>query len=280
MENLKEIIKYWLLPDGVANMLREFKSADPRIRMLCRPNVRLKNIHQGKRCFILCNGPSVLKQSLLPLKNEIVFSVSNAYHHKDYLAIQPKYHCAVRISYNKCFHYEDALSWFKEMHSRIGSAELFLDAAEASMIKNNKLFVGRKINYFSSGASWNEKNADIIDISRRIPGITTVPILCIIIAIYMGFKDIYLIGVDHDFWKTGEYKHFFEQTVLKGKDESTYPDGKLKDPLYSQFLIFGTILRQYWHMHNIARANNMSIFNATEGGALEEFKRVKFESLF
>jgi hypothetical protein len=59
-----------------------------------------------------------------------------------------------------------------------------------------------------------------------------------------------------------------------------HENGKLKLTLFQQFLGFGTLLRQYWVVHNIARNNGFFIFNATEGGALEEFPRVKFESLF
>jgi hypothetical protein len=237
-------------------------------------------MHQKERCFILGNGPSIKKQDLLLLKNEIVFSVSSGYLHKDYLAIQPRYHCIPQFYYHKYLCPNDIICWFKEMHLKIGTAELFLDAAQEPLIRENKLFPGRKINYLYTGFFRNGINEGILDISKRIPQVHTVPVLCLMIAIYMGFKKIYLIGVEHDGWKTGEYKYFFEPTVLKGKDEAVYPDGKVRDPLYEQFLGFGRALKQYWAMNNIARANNISIFNATEGGAVDEFPRVKFEDLF
>lgn len=279
----KEILKriaYWAVPAGIVDLMRELKTINPVKQALCRNNSKFKGIYRGKRCFIVCNGPSINKQDLMPLKNEIVFSVSSGYHHKDYLTIQPMYHCIPQFGCNKCLRPEDVVAWFKEMHSKIGSAELFLDLFQAPVIKKHGLFPGRKINYVYSGFSRKENITQIVDISRKIPSVSTAPVLCLMVAIYMGFKDIYLLGIDNDFWKTGEYKYFFEPTVLKGKEEHLYPDGKLKDPLYWQFLGFGTLLKQYWHMHNIARANNISIFNATEGGALEEFERVRFESLF
>ena len=280
MKHLKETIRYWLLPDGVADTLRKVRSAHPKNRILCGPNTRFKNMYQGERCFILCNGPSVLKQDLSPLKSEIVFSVSNGYLHKDYLAIQPKYHCIAQLSYNKYMRPDDIITWFKEMHPNLGTAELFLNVSEEPMIRKNRLFSGRKINYFYSGFSRNENHEDIIDISKMVPSVTTVPVLCMMIAMYMGFNKIYLLGVDNDFWKIKEYKYSFEPTILKGKDISADSDGKLSDPMYYQFSAFATLLKQYWHMHNIARSNNISIFNATAGGALEEFERAKFESLF
>lgn len=280
LSGIKNIIFRWVFSPGVADIYRSARTINFRHRVLCRPNSRFKGIHQGERCFILCNGPSVKKQDLLPLKDEIVFSVSSGYHHKDYLAIQPKYHCVPRISFSKYLQPRDVIPWFKEMDEGIGTAELFFDAAEEPLIRENKLFGARRINYVYSGAYRSDTDNKIIDISKKIPGVTTVPVMCMMIALYMGFKNIYLLGVDNDYWKTGEYKYFFEPTALKGKDQCMREDGKPRGPLYEQFLGFGGILKQYWLMRNIALANGANIFNSTEGGALEEFPRVKFESLF
>lgn len=280
---LKKIIKdvaVWTMPAGIVGMARRLRELHPAKNFLCRPNVRLKGAHPGERCFVFCNGPSIKKQDIMPLKSEVVFSVSSGYHHKDYLAIQPRYHCLPRVCYTGYFNTENTVAWFKEMHSGIGNAELFLDVAEAPLVNKLGLFPGRKINYIYSGFRQNVSNSKVIDISKMVPEIGTAPVLCMIIAMYMGFKDIYLLGVDNDYWKTGEYKYFFEQTMMKETNESIFPDGSLRHPLYAQFLGFGSLLKQYNMLHNIARANNISIFNATEGGALEEFPRVKYESLF
>lgn len=232
----------------------------------------------------MCNGPSVNKQNLLLLKNEIVFSVSSGYLHKDYLAIQPRYHCLTPLYYYKDLTAKDAILWFQEMDAKVGRAELFFGTTQEPLIRKNKLFQNTKINYIYAGLLSNESDDKIIDISKKIPGIISVPVLCMIIAMYMGFKEIYLLGLDNDWWRRdGEYKYFYEPTVLKGKGDATDENGKLKYPhnlLFVQFYGFADLLKQYWIIHNRARANNISIYNATEGGAVEEFPRVKFESLF
>jgi hypothetical protein len=280
LSEIKKSAFYWLLPPGIADICKELRATNPLYRALSRPNSRFNGIHQGERCFVLCSGPSIKKQNLMLLKDEIVFAVSSSYYHKDYLAIQPKYHCVPRVKTNKYLHLEDIIAWLKEMDSRIGLAELFLDASQGPLVKQYNLFTARRVNYLYTGFIRNESDKDIIDISGRVPGITTSPILCMIIAMYMGFKEIYLLGVDNDYWRIGEYKYFYEPTIFKGKDESMHPDGRPRDPLYEQFLGFGKLLKQYRMMHNIARANGVEIYNATEGGGLEEYERIKFESLF
>ena len=53
----------------------------------------LKNKYQGKRCFILGNGPSLKQQDLTLLKDEITF-VSNWFVlHDKYEEINPDYYC-------------------------------------------------------------------------------------------------------------------------------------------------------------------------------------------
>jgi hypothetical protein len=71
------------------------------LQRLAAPNTALKFRHQGQRAFILCNGPTTLRQNLLPLAGELVFSVSSGYLHPDYDRIKPRYHCIPQITYDR-----------------------------------------------------------------------------------------------------------------------------------------------------------------------------------
>src|SRR2546426_10536939 len=101
--------------------------------------------------------------------------------------------------------------------------------------------------------------------------------MCLMIAMYMGFTEIFLLGTDHDHFLTGFYRYFYEPTVLKGKDPSTDVQGKVVAPRYDEFHELATLWRQYRAMRDVAEANGVSIFNATHGGALDEFPRVTLE---
>jgi hypothetical protein len=275
---------YWILPTGIINLARAIKQklrgayADKDILRLCEPNIRFKNIHNGRRCFILCNGPSVNNQNLLSLKNEVVFSVSSGYHHKDYGIIRPKYHCQPGLDYTGKLTKEVYKGWYKEMDDDIGDAEIFLNAKDEPFIRENKLFPNRKVNYLYLGMDWDEGRRALIDITRKAPWVQSVPVMCLMIAMYMGFKNIYLLGVELDSFKTGDYKHFYGS---KGVYEDTAVDGngKLIHPLLEEFKINVKLWTQFRILKNIAQANGISIFNATEGGALDEFERVELSAL-
>ena len=124
-------LAYWTIPGGVYNSWINYRTkinkakeedADPLLKSI-EANIIFKDIHKGKRCFIVCNGPSINTQNLLLLQNEIVFSVSSGYHHPDYLNYQPAYHCLPPLSDKEEKITESVvLEWFdhKEYERRFG----------------------------------------------------------------------------------------------------------------------------------------------------------------
>jgi hypothetical protein len=165
------------------------------------------------------------------------------------------------------------------MHGRVGDAELFLSETEAALVEGERLFPGRTVRYLSLTESFDELGEGIIDISGRVPGVQSVPIMCLMIAMYMGMSPIYLLGTDHDHFKTGVYKYFYEPTVLKGKDASVAEDGHVLTSRYQDFHDLAALWRQYRAMREIAQRAGIRIFNATHGGELDEFPRARLEDV-
>ena len=79
----------------------------------------------------------------------------------------------------------------------------------------------------------------------------------------MGFKEIYLLGVDCNYLKGSNQNYFFKDKVIDNKDHNVY-----------------SMILDYQAVQKYAEKNNIKIFNATRGGALEVFPRVDFDSLF
>lgn len=101
------------------------------------------------------------------------------------------------------------------------------------------------------------------DITRIVNSQGTVVVGCIQIAVYMGFKEIYLLGTDCNY-TMGSYDNHF------GGDDK--PD--LIDHSISVMEKGYRMCRDYADEHGI------KIRNATRGGKLEVFERVDFDSLF
>ena len=102
-----------------------------------------------------------------------------------------------------------------------------------------------------------------IDISQKVYGGATVTYPCIQIAIYLGFKKIYLVGVDCNYVKNSVNNYFFKSNVEDNRNHH-------EDRMISSYIA----AKKYADEHGI------KIYNATRGGALEVFERVDFDSLF
>lgn len=89
----------------------------------------------------------------------------------------------------------------------------------------------------------------------------------------MGFKEIYLLGIDHNYRITVSPDG---NIVTNDKVQNHFCDNyalPVVPQLYKSSLAY-LAAQQYASEHNI------KIFNATRGGKLETFERVDFDSLF
>lgn len=247
---------------------------------LLRLNTSLKGSQLGGRCFIVGNGPSAAQLDLSLLQGEMIFSVSNGYLHPDFACYRPRFHCVPQITYGKMTE-ADVVAWFTEMHAHLGNAILFLSATEAKLVEQYGLFQGRIVHYLvlqNGLEAYSHSSA--VDLSKPLPRVESVPVMAIMIAMYLGFKEIYLLGVDHDHFKTGAYEYPFELKVQRGKDVSVAQDGKVLIDRHDDFHSLARLWSQYRSLKQIAWSNNIHIFNATLGGELDEFPRKSFNTLF
>ena len=246
-------------------------------RKILNKNKSIKDIHKNKRCFILCNGPSVKSQNLLLLKDEIVISVSSGYLHDGYSEIKPRYHVVPNMTFGK-FTHEHAIAWFREMDQQLLSDTLFLSAEQYNMVAKSGLLASKNIHYIGMYGDFND-NFCIPRIDKFIPGVQSVPILAIMLAMYMGFNKIYLLGTDHDWFIKTNYSYAFGQILFAGTDPGVHKDGSMPESLLANELPIAAVLwNQYRALHRIAEVNNIKIYNASAGGALDEFDRIDFES--
>jgi hypothetical protein len=266
-----------LLPHGLyvlRHRLRAISTAESLIpREVLAANACLRNRHAGQRCFILGNGPSVKQIDLSYLRGETVFSVSNGYLHKGYATMAPAYHCVPQITYGRMTEAQ-VVSWFREMDQRIGQAELFLSETEAALVHQHGLFLDRKVHYLAFRSSFDDyDNNRIIDLVEPVPRVESVPVMALMIAMYLGFKEIVLVGVDHDHFKTGRYLYAFEPQVQKGKDYAVGGNGEVLISRHDDFQSLARLWRQYRVIRKIAMANGVSIVNASHSSELDEFTR-------
>lgn len=223
----------------------------------------MKGSKQGQRCFVIGNGPSLCTEDLDRLIHEDCFGANKIYKVFPNTDWRPMYYLIV------------------DWHGVIGDE---LDELQAQMYlfgdyffrkngiskQNTVVFYGeRLLDAKLSSFQFSE------DISEQVYLGATVTYAAIQIASYFGYKEIYLLGVDHNYMRVSDgsgkiidnqdakQSHFYKDNDIT----KVYADAEGMTNAY-------IAAKQYADSHGI------NIYNATRGGMLEVFERVDFDSLF
>jgi hypothetical protein len=217
-------------------------------------------IHQGQRCFIIGNGPSLKEMDLSPLRHEVTFGMNRIYLLFEQLGFQTTYYAAV----NRLVIEQSAA----EIVSQVRCPKFIdWDARDLVEFTPDMMFL----------RTYHDEPHFFTDIRRGIWQGSTVTFVAMQIAYYMGFETVVLIGVDHNFVTSGKP----HQTVVSAGDDLNHfsPDyfGKgfrwqLPD-LEGSELAYRMAKFQY-------EQKGREILDATAGGNLQIFKKVEYRSLF
>lgn len=214
--------------------------------------VCFKNLYDGRRCFLVATGPSLVMEDLDLLKrnNEICISVNGIFKAFDKTKWRPDYYIVSDADF--------ALENRKIIDSLKISHKLVSDqCVEFWKYEHDSNVIVYHHNASDCCYDFSE------DISRVSYAGYTITYICMQIAVYMGFKEIYLLGVDCNYSKGSQKNHFMKEDK---PDHMNHNEDKM--------LLAYRSARQYANEHDI------KIYNATRGGMLEVFERVDFDSLF
>jgi len=226
---------------------------------------QLQNSNLGKRCFIIAPGPSLTKQDVEKLKDEVSFAVNKAfkiykewdwkpnyYALLDYTTISKYRSENINFDINECARDKIFLTHLLK-RDITEKCEKILYIHTCHLDNLARKFNKTKLRY-SKNILWGHYSAN------------TVTNFAINVAEYMGFDEIYLLGVDCNY--SGNKQYF---------DNSKNSD--VVDTKTAELIREGQILG-YELMKKEAEKRGIKIYNATRGGALEVFERVDFDSLF
>ena len=214
-----------------------------------------KSIHEGERCFIIATGPSLTTEDIESLKNEYTFSMNSICKLYDQTDWRPTYYA---VQDNHVFmSIEDIIRKHKEVPVFISDNIWRRFRRESDWIEfpTDTMYHAYDM---KNGKYYAKFSGDAHDI---VYDGYSIAYSCLELAVYMGFKEIYLLGCDCTY--TGEKEHFIDSGV---KDRSR----KFATP---KLIVAYTAAKEY------ADKNGIQIFNATRGGVLEVFPRVNLDEI-
>ncbi|MCD6401094.1 MAG: DUF115 domain-containing protein [Anaerolineales bacterium] len=218
-----------------------------------------KNRHQGKRCIIIGNGPSLKKMDLSLLKNEITFGMNRIYLLFPELGFPTTYYVSVNsLVIEQCAQdirdlpIPQFLSW-----------------------RSRKLIMPSDNTMFLHTTYTGPKFAK--DIRTRIWEGATVTYVALQLAFYMGFQQVILIGIDHSFTSKGKPN----TTIVSQGDDPDHFDSKYFGKGFRwQLPDLDTSEFAYRLAKKTYEENGREVLDATIGGKLEVFPKIDFYSLF
>jgi hypothetical protein len=223
----------------------------------------LKDKYRGQRAFIIGNGPSLNRTDLTRLKHEFTFGLNRIYLMFPDLGFSTS--CLVSVNdlvIEQCLSEMDALPIPKFLSWR--SHRFFNPSREIPFLP---IFL----------YSTYESPCFALDARGRLWEGATVTYVALQLAFHMGFQQVILIGVDHNFASKGKAN----QTVVSQGD----------DPNHFSVKYFGEGFRWqlpdldaseigYGMARDAYRQAGRELLDATVGGQLRVFPKVDYNSLF
>lgn len=166
---------------------------DPTIRKCIKKNKSLKNSHVGESCFILGTGPSLKTVDFSRLSDKFVFSVNLLYKNPNFHLLNPNIH----VFADSVFFKEDVAGVIIDDIEQFflkQNVRLFLPIYTQEFIK--KYDLTDRVNIYAPIKHYSNDFHGTIDLTKSVTDFGTVIFQCIQIAIYMGFKTVYLLGCD------------------------------------------------------------------------------------
>lgn len=272
----------WVLPVNVKKLIKlaykfmvKTSERDLQKKAILNKNTTFKNKHKNERVFILGSGPSINKQDLCLLKDEITFSLNSFYLHPENKIISPHYHFISGLAVHP--HMADiATIWFNEIDEKILKPTiLFMNWLDYKFITSNQFLTQKKVFYLSFKKWLGKENTNPVEIdaSKDLYLGNNVGVMALQMALYMGFTKIYLIGFDHDWilrYSDKQSTHFYEpgKSVI---EKSGKTDWNVNNNWHRLFQENAHIWNQYILLNNYAIKNSIEIINCTEGGILDVF---------
>jgi hypothetical protein len=236
-----------------------------------RKLVALKDKHNGKRCFVIGNGPSLQISDLDRLKEEITFASNKIYLAFDQTEWQPTYYTVV-----------DALvaKYNCDVIKQLECFKIFSDMVKHYLSDSQDILWLRHIPHpIRNGKRDLQFSSNVLE---GVYGGWSVIYTQLELALYMGIKEVYLIGIDFSFdipesieetseygeqilEHSGEVNHFHPDYRKPG-EKWTFPKLDLQ---YNAFL----------RAKKAFEAQGGVIYNASRKTALDVFPLADFDEV-
>lgn len=227
---------------------------------------KYKNKHKGERCFLVANGPSLTVEDLNLIRDEYTFGCNKIFYLFDKTEWRPNYYCILDQDY--IARYQDEI--FSHIDMPIFTNDVIAKRIRSENKKGKKVIYSKQI-FYTKFKAWPKLMSYTYATKQG-----TIMSFVMAVALYMGFSEIYVIGMDNTSTTAGN--HFagykedksLEENLKRRIKENGWDAGHWKNETELEMSEF----------QKYAEKNNVKIYNATRGGKLEVFPRRNLDECF
>ncbi|MEN8899018.1 MAG: hypothetical protein ABF251_09955 [Nonlabens sp.] len=161
-------------------------------------------------------------------------------------------------------------NWFVRCNDRLPKTTLVLVESRDRIIAE-KAFKERKLHFYSYGGKLP------VDFNKPIISPWSVAVVALQLGIFLNIKEIYLLGIDHDWQSLEDYAHFYshekeslEYFASKENVHFTYDRNALRSPksrLYREYELY----QQYELLGEYASNLGIKIFNGDRSSGFDVY---------
>jgi hypothetical protein len=228
---------------------------------------RYRDLHQGQRCFIIGNGPSLKQTDLMRLKNEFTFGMNRIYLLFPELGFNTSYYVSVNdLVIEQCR--QDILPLPVPKFLSWRSHKVFQSSLNTFPLSGNDLIF---LHTTYAGPKFAK------DVRGRLWEGATVTYIALQLAYFMGFNQVILIGVDHSFSTQGSPN---TTITSQGDDPDHFHSAYFGKGFRWQLPDLVTSEKAYTMAKEAYLHDQRQILDATIGGKLTIFPKVDYNTLF
>ena len=229
--------------------------------------IKFKDIHKGQRCFIIGNGPSLTPSDLTLLKEEYTFASNRIFYIFDKTPWRPTFYCGQDLVVLEDI--ADKLISFVDSCKEVFISSRCWHLVPDIIRKRSNVYF-----FFPKFKGAHKKDDFSEHIEKFISDGGTITFAAMQMAVYMGFEEIYLLGCDHNYSSASFQNNSISNEDVAGSYFEVMPSNiKLTKPCTDNATLAYIYAKEYCDSHGIR------VYNATRGGKLEVFERIRLEDV-
>ena len=227
---------------------------------------QFRNAHSGESCFIIGNGPSLRVEDLDKIVSQ----------HIPTFAFNRIYLIFNDTRWRPTYYFSQDEKVLKNCVTEVNEMELPYKFIPLKLHYYNDISINNAI-YFNTDNEHINHPIFLEQADDKVCYSTTVAYTAAQFAVYMGFKKIYLIGVDHNF---STYQNDKGEIITDSTAKDYFSDAYNKDKSELYIPNIDASTRAFQTMKLYCDAHGIEVYNVTRSGKLEVFPRMDFDKLF